>query len=140
MATLADDPDSSEDEEAGPGLGRNRDESQISTAPTSEAANRSQVRKSADPAPKAPPVQPAQPVKRTLEKSWCSGNRAGTPPAAEDLPATPPPAAANRGTTPPSKRAKYFFKRCFDATFNPTKVPGFGVVLAPDSDEDGDGG
>ena len=40
--------------------------------------------------------------------------------------------------TPPSKRAKYLFKRCFDATFNPAAVTGAQRVLAPDSDDDED--
>jgi hypothetical protein len=38
--------------------------------------------------------------------------------------------------TPPSKRAKFFFQRCFDATFNPNRISGAEKVLAPDSDED----
>ena len=40
--------------------------------------------------------------------------------------------------TPPSKRAKFFFHRCFDATFNPSKISGAERVLAPDSDDDVD--
>ena len=41
-----------------------------------------------------------------------------------------------RETPPPSKRAKYIFKRCFDATFNPANIPGTSKILAPDSDEE----
>ena len=39
-------------------------------------------------------------------------------------------------STPPSKKAKFFFKRCFDSTFNPDTVPGYNNILAEDSDED----
>ncbi len=43
-------------------------------------------------------------------------------------------------STPPSKRARFFFRKCFDATFNPrTGVAGANRILAPDSDEE-DGG
>ena len=38
--------------------------------------------------------------------------------------------------TPPSKRAKFFFQRCFDSTFNPNRISGTEKVLAPDTDED----
>jgi hypothetical protein len=38
--------------------------------------------------------------------------------------------------TPPPKRSKFFFQRCFDATFNPSKVYGAQKVLAPDSDDE----
>ena len=38
--------------------------------------------------------------------------------------------------SPPSKRARYFFKKCFEATFNPSSVPGSDNILAPDSDEE----
>ena len=41
---------------------------------------------------------------------------------------------------PPSKRAKFLFRKCFDATFNPrTGVTGSDRILAPDSDEEEDG-
>ncbi len=44
---------------------------------------------------------------------------------------------ANRVSSPPSKKAKYIFRKCFDATFNPrTGIAGANKVLAPDSDED----
>ena len=43
-------------------------------------------------------------------------------------------------STPPSKRAKFYFHRCFDATFNPNKISGAEKVLAPDSDDDNDAG
>ena len=42
----------------------------------------------------------------------------------------------NDENAPPPKRARFFFKRCFEATFNPSDVPGHEKVLAPDSDED----
>ncbi|XP_042210464.1 cell cycle checkpoint control protein RAD9A-like isoform X2 [Homarus americanus] len=38
--------------------------------------------------------------------------------------------------TPPSKRAKFFFRRCFESTFDPTTVPGHDRILASDSDDD----
>lgn len=41
---------------------------------------------------------------------------------------------------PPSKKARYLFKRCFEATFNPSKIPGYDRVLAPDSDEEEEDG
>lgn len=38
---------------------------------------------------------------------------------------------------PPSKKARYLFSKCFDATFNPrTGVAGADRILAPDSDEE----
>jgi hypothetical protein len=40
------------------------------------------------------------------------------------------------GTPPSAKRARFFFQRCFDATFNPSKISGAEKILAPDSDED----
>jgi len=38
--------------------------------------------------------------------------------------------------SPPSKKKKVLFRRCFDATWNPSKVLGTEKVLAPDSDEE----
>ncbi|CAB4058044.1 RAD9A [Lepeophtheirus salmonis] len=38
--------------------------------------------------------------------------------------------------SPPSKKIKYFFKRCFNKTFNPSNITGAQVVLAPDSDDE----
>lgn len=37
---------------------------------------------------------------------------------------------------PPTKKAKYLFKRCFEATFAPQNISGSGRILAPDSDEE----
>lgn len=49
--------------------------------------------------------------------------------AEEDtVPGTPPP--------PLSKKARYIFKRCFEATFNSQMIPGFDEVLAEDSDDE----
>lgn len=49
--------------------------------------------------------------------------------AEEDaVPGTPPP--------PPAKRARYIFKRCFQATFNSQMLPGYDEVLAEDSDDE----
>ena len=42
--------------------------------------------------------------------------------------------------TPPSKRAKYVFKRCFEATFVPQNIAGAHKILAPDSDEENEEG
>lgn len=38
--------------------------------------------------------------------------------------------------TPQSKKARFLFKRCFDATFNMAAVPGNEKVLAPDSEDE----
>ena len=38
--------------------------------------------------------------------------------------------------TPPNKRAKFMFQRCFNATFNPSKISGAERICAPDSDDD----
>ena len=38
--------------------------------------------------------------------------------------------------SPPSKKTKFYFRRCFDATFNPINIPGYQRVLARDSDEE----
>ncbi|XP_067014883.1 cell cycle checkpoint control protein RAD9A [Anabrus simplex] len=46
----------------------------------------------------------------------------------DSVPGTPPP--------PPNKRARFLFKRCFEATFNPDQIPGHDVVLADDSAEE----
>ena len=49
--------------------------------------------------------------------------------AEEDtVPGTPPP--------PLSKKARYIFKRCFEATFNSQMIPGYDEVLAEDSDDE----
>lgn len=49
--------------------------------------------------------------------------------AEEDtVPGTPPP--------PLSKKARYVFKRCFEATFNSQMIPGYDEVLAEDSDDE----
>ena len=40
------------------------------------------------------------------------------------------------GTPPSAKRARFFFQRCFDATFNPSRITGAEKILAPDSDEE----
>lgn len=37
--------------------------------------------------------------------------------------------------SPPAKRSRFFFRRCFEATFNPDTLPGHNVILAEDSDE-----
>ena len=37
---------------------------------------------------------------------------------------------------PSAKKARFIFKRCFDATFNPKSVQGSEKILAPDSDEE----
>jgi len=37
---------------------------------------------------------------------------------------------------PPSKKRNFLFRRCFDATFRPSGVPGADRILAPDSDEE----
>jgi len=51
--------------------------------------------------------------------------------AEEDtVPGTPPP--------PLSKKARYIFKRCFEATFNSQMIPGYDEVLAEDSDDESD--
>lgn len=44
------------------------------------------------------------------------------------IPATPP--------LPPAKKARYIFRRCFEATYNSQMLPGYDEVLAEDSDED----
>ncbi|XP_049839507.1 cell cycle checkpoint control protein RAD9A [Schistocerca gregaria] len=36
-------------------------------------------------------------------------------------------------SSPPSKKARYVFKKCFEATFNPQNIPGHDIVLADDS-------
>jgi cell cycle checkpoint control protein RAD9A len=41
-----------------------------------------------------------------------------------------------QGTPPPKKRRHKLFNRCFEATFNPSQMPGAEKVLAPDSDEE----
>lgn len=38
--------------------------------------------------------------------------------------------------TPPAKKTNFFFRRCFESTFDPNSVPGNDKVLAEDSDED----
>ncbi|XP_045134586.1 cell cycle checkpoint control protein RAD9A-like isoform X1 [Portunus trituberculatus] len=38
-------------------------------------------------------------------------------------------------SSPPAKRSKFFFRRCFEATFNPDTLPGHNIILAEDSDE-----
>lgn len=38
--------------------------------------------------------------------------------------------------TPPSKRARFFFKKCFEKTIDLRSLPGSDNVLAPDSDEE----
>lgn len=49
--------------------------------------------------------------------------------AEEDaVPGTPPP--------PLSKKARFVFKRCFEATFNSQMIPGYDEVLAEDSDDE----
>ncbi|XP_076041140.1 cell cycle checkpoint control protein Rad9 [Oratosquilla oratoria] len=45
-------------------------------------------------------------------------------------------AISPRTGSPVPKKAKFIFQRCFNATFNPESIPGYGVVLASDSDEE----
>ena len=49
---------------------------------------------------------------------------------------TPPNSNRLRVQTPQSKKAKYIFKRTFDATFNPSSVRGTDIILASDSGEE----
>jgi hypothetical protein len=49
---------------------------------------------------------------------------------------TPPNSNRLRVQTPQSKKAKYIFKRTFDATFNPSNVRGTDIILASDSGEE----
>lgn len=37
--------------------------------------------------------------------------------------------------SPPAKKSRFYFRRCFEATFNPDTLPGHNVILAEDSDE-----
>lgn len=59
-----------------------------------------------------------------------SGNAQDEEEIAEEdaVPGTPPP--------PLSKKARYIFKRCFEATFNSQMIPGYDDVLAEDSDDE----
>ena len=47
---------------------------------------------------------------------------------------TPPQSNKLKPQTPQSKKAKYIFKRTFDATFKPSDVCGTDIILASDSD------
>lgn len=38
--------------------------------------------------------------------------------------------------SPPAKKKTFLFRRCFNSTWHPSKVPGHQQVLAPDSDEE----
>lgn len=38
-------------------------------------------------------------------------------------------------SSPPTKKSRFYFRRCFEATFNPDTLPGHNVILAEDSDE-----
>lgn len=38
-------------------------------------------------------------------------------------------------SSPPAKKGRFFFRRCFEATFNPDTLPGHDIILAEDSDE-----
>ena len=39
-------------------------------------------------------------------------------------------------SSPPAKKSRFFFRRCFEATFDPDTLPGHNVILAEDSDEE----
>ena len=58
--------------------------------------------------------------------------------SSESVPSSPPtrPLPGIDCSAPSAKRAKHIFKRCFEATFDPSSIPGTEKVLAPDSDED----
>lgn len=38
-------------------------------------------------------------------------------------------------SSPPAKKGRFFFRRCFESTFNPESLPGHNIILAEDSDE-----
>lgn len=38
-------------------------------------------------------------------------------------------------SSPPAKKGRFFFRRCFESTFNPDSLPGHNIILAEDSDE-----
>ncbi|KAF7380250.1 hypothetical protein HZH66_014605 [Vespula vulgaris] len=40
-----------------------------------------------------------------------------------------------KSPSPPSKKARFIFRKCFQATFDPRMLPGHDIILAEDSDE-----
>ena len=71
-----------------------------------------------------------------VEVEGVGGN--GDVTSSEQVPSSPPtrPLPGIDCSAPSAKRAKHIFKRCFEATFDPSSIPGTEKVLAPDSDED----
>jgi len=88
--------------------------------------------------PKQMAVDPAAPPGRANstqlpDESVCVGP---PPPGSPDLSTIAGPEMV-QGTPPPAKKKRHMlFRRCFEATFNPSLMPGVDKVLAPDSDEE----
>jgi len=74
--------------------------------------------------------------KQGMEVEGVGGN--GDVTSTEQVPSSPPTRQLPGidCSAPSAKRAKHIFKRCFEATFDPSSIPGTEKVLAPDSDED----
>ena len=74
--------------------------------------------------------------KQGMEVEGVGGN--GDVTSSEQVPSSPPTRQLPGidCSAPSAKRAKHIFKRCFEATFDPSSIPGTEKVLAPDSDED----
>ncbi len=78
-------------------------------------------------------------TQRQNSSSMSIDNRSERPPSPEDERPDSPMGMFEdtvQDESPPAKRARFYFGRCFEQTFNPASVPGFERVLAPDSDEE----